>query len=39
VQNPIQGDRPDREHRRTGQPVELINTLKGAFAPSAESVA
>jgi hypothetical protein len=38
VRNLIRADSPGREHRRVGQAVELIKTLKGAFAPSAESV-
>jgi hypothetical protein len=32
VQNLIRVDRPAREHRRDGQAVELIKTLKGDFA-------
>jgi hypothetical protein len=39
VRNLIQGRRPEREHRRVGRPSRLSNTLKGAFASSAESVA
>jgi hypothetical protein len=40
VRNLIRVDRPAREHRRDGQAVELIKTLKGNFARRpAESVA
>ena len=39
MRNLKRADSPGREHRRVGQAVELIKTLKGAFAPSAESVA
>jgi hypothetical protein len=39
VRNLIQGRRSDREHRRTGESPGPIKTLKGTFAPSAESVA
>jgi hypothetical protein len=32
VRNLIRVDRPAREHRRDGQAVKLIKTLKGDFA-------